>query len=82
MGAQLLDGVALGGNMSPHTRFQEGLELSRQALIPPEWPSLPAKEHHPHTSNRRHPAPGLGAESRTWTEDRGGLGARQEGRGG
>lgn len=52
MGAQLSDGVALGGNLSPHTRFQEGLELSRQALIPPEWPSLPAKEHRPRTSNR------------------------------
>lgn len=30
MGAQLLDGVALGGNLSPHTLFQEGLELSRR----------------------------------------------------
>lgn len=36
-------------NTSPHTQFQKGLELSRQALIPPEWPLLPAKEHHQHT---------------------------------
>lgn len=43
------------GNMSPHTQFQEGLELSRQVLKPPEWPSLPAKEHLPHTSNLETP---------------------------
>lgn len=36
-------------NTSPHTQFQKGLELSRQALIPPEWPLLPAKEYRPHT---------------------------------
>lgn len=66
-------------NTSPHTQFQKGLELSRQALIPPEWPLLPAKERHQHTPPMwGQPALCLGWRH-LWTEGRWeGLGARQK----
>jgi len=48
-GTRLSEGFALGWEYLTHARFQKGLELSRQAPILPEWPLLPAKEHHQHT---------------------------------
>lgn len=48
--------MALGWEYLTPARFQKGLELGRPAPIPPEWPLLPAKEHHRHTATQRQPA--------------------------
>lgn len=40
-------------NTSAHTPFRSGRGLSGQALTPPEWPLLPAKEHHLHRADPR-----------------------------
>lgn len=45
------------GTCHPHL-LQGGLELSRQGRIPPERPSLPAKEHRPQPSAGRAPERG------------------------
>lgn len=56
--------MALGWEYLTPARFQKGLELGRPAPIPPEWPLLPAKEHHRHTATQRQPALRPGGLSR------------------
>lgn len=48
-GTQLFDGFALGCEHLTSHPVPERPGAEQTGLIPPEWPLLPAKEHHQHT---------------------------------
>lgn len=47
VGAWLFDGFVLGWDYLTPCPVPEGPQAEQTGLILPEWPLLPAKEHHP-----------------------------------